>query len=308
MLPCFMQDICQALSEVQQSTPSIDLSTYSVVIYAAEQKGVKLPKPPRLCTMYSAGQKAKVSYYARHHDPRAATRHFSVHHKNVERWMKASVDEMKNPKKRKNKKGQGRKISYPQEIDEKLMAWVMEKREETHISVSTQVLRLKALSLIKPVLPSFKASDGWLRKFLRRHNLVLRARTSIAQLLPADLEAKLVVFRQNLRQIRENGDFPYAFIANMDETLVYFDMVAGKTIDRKGKKSITVCTTKSEKRHITAVLCCTALGHFLPPMIIFKGKTPRAIKGIRTQGGTVVKQQENAWMDAEGMLKWIREI
>ena len=57
----------------------------------------------------------------------------------------------------------------------------------------------------------------------------------------------------------------------MDETPIYFDIVPGKTIERRGKKTVKVRTTGSEERHITVVLAATASGLFLPPVIIFKG-------------------------------------
>lgn len=46
----------------------------------------------------------------------------------------------------------------------------------------------------------------------------------------------------------------------MDETPVYMDTVPSKTVDVKGKKSIKVRTTKSERYCITAALSCTATG------------------------------------------------
>ena len=170
------------------------------------------------------------------------------------------------------------------------------------------MIRLKALSLIKPSLPNFKASDGWLRKFLSRNNLVLRAKTSMAQMLPCDLEEKIDHFRQNVRYIRESGDFPYNLIANMDETPAYFDTVPSKTVDKKGKKSIIVRTTKSEKRHITAVLSCTATGDMLPPMIIFKGTTTRSIASVSDKNGAIIAYQEKGWMNEEIMKQWITTV
>lgn len=108
-----------------------------------------------------------------------------------------------------------------------------------------------------------------------RHSLVLRAHTSISPTLPKDLEAKIAAFHREVRNIRENSDFSYELIANMDETPVFLDLVPSRTVDRKGKKSIRVRTTNSEERHITAALCCTAAGQFLPPFVTFKGKTSR---------------------------------
>ena len=96
-----------------------------------------------------------------------------------------------------------------------LLQWVLERRELNNVPVSCHA---KAMSLIKPVL---QASDGWVRAFLKRHNLVLRAKTSIAQALPGDLENKINEFRKEVKRIRQNGDFPYELIGNnMDETPV----------------------------------------------------------------------------------------
>ena len=154
---------------------------------------------------------------------------------------------------RKHRKGQGRKISYPLDIEGQLVGWILEKREECNVAVSTQMIRLKALSLIKPVLPGFKASDGWLRKFLARNNLVLRAKTSIAQTLPCDLENKVQPFRQRVNYIRQNSDFPYELIANMDETPVYFDMVPSKTVDRSQSQFVPL-----KLKNVVSLLCCPA--------------------------------------------------
>ena len=137
-----------------------------------------------------------------------------------------------------NLKGQGRKISDATEIDEQLLAWLLERRETSHIAVSTQMIHLKAMSLIRPVNPGFKASSGWLTKFMMRLNLVLRSKTNIAQTLPKDLESKIVTFHHKIRSIREESDFPYELIANMDETPIYFDTVPAKTVNRKGAKTV----------------------------------------------------------------------
>ena len=144
----------------------------------------------RINTRYSAAQKKKVAQYARFHGGRAASKHFNIHHKNVQRWLKEELDTVKHPRraKRCNKKGQGRKLSYPAEIDMQLLQWVLELREEKQLPVSSHEIKVKALSLIKPLQPDFKASDGWVKAFMRRHNLVFRAKTSIAQELPKELK------------------------------------------------------------------------------------------------------------------------
>ena len=215
----------------------------------------------RIHKMYSRAHKKKVAYYARHHGIRKAARYYGVQHRNVQRWVKEQVNEIAKPTSTKclNKKGQGRKISYPRELEEKLLAWILEKRDEQFVAVSTQLIRLKALSLIKDTNPDFKASEGWLRKFMWRNNLVLRARTHISQCLPKDLEEKIRLFREEVKKIQENSDYPLQYICNMDETPVFLDMVPNKVIDSKGKKSIRVHSTNSGKKFELLLRCVARL-------------------------------------------------
>ena len=124
-------------------------------------------EPKKISKMYSKGQKKKVADYARFHGVRKAAKKFSVGHSNVVRWQKEEVSRIRNPGKRSHKCGQGRKLTYSKELEDKLVAWILEKRETDCVAISTQVIRCKALALITPVKPSFKASDGWVRKFMK---------------------------------------------------------------------------------------------------------------------------------------------
>ena len=85
----------------------------------------------------------------------------------------------------------------------------------------------------------------------------------------------------------------------MDETPVFFDIVPGQTIDVKGRNAVRVRTTGAGKCCFTVVLSCTANGDILPPMIIFKGKTRRSIKGLKAPEGVIIAHQEKGWMDGE---------
>ncbi len=118
-----------------------------------------------------------------------------------------------------------------------------------------------------------------------------------------------------------------AFIGNMDETPVYFDLVPNKVVDRVGVRSCIVRTTGAEKRHITVALTVTANGEMLPPFIIFKGKRqPRlqvcdavtqqywflfellTIFSMQVPEGVIVRVQQKAWMDKKLMLVYLKEI
>ena len=89
--------------------------------------------------------------------------------------------------------GSGRQLSYPKEVDEEILEWVL-VRQDAHLPVSRTLIRVKARHLVRPHNSDFGASSGWLQKFMIRHGLSLRCKTSISQKLPAQLEHKLECF------------------------------------------------------------------------------------------------------------------
>ena len=223
------------------------------------------------------------------------------------------------------KKGAGRPITYCKEIDDNLIAWVLKQRD-LHLPVGKLELKLKAKALIYPTLPNFKTSSGCIEKFMRRHSLSLRllyqytifmlfnaihytimqhywfmchflscrAKTSIQQKLLAQLEKQLESFMKQVKELRKAHSFSPDMIINMDETLLYFDMPASRTVNKKGERQIRVKSTGAEKRCFTVILACTASGVMLPPMIIFKGKRP--LKKLRVPKGAVVMVQKRGGM------------
>ena len=128
------------------------------------------------------------------------------------------------------------------------LSWILDRRD-LHLPVTVPILCAKGKDLICPDQSDFKASDGWSHKFMRCYNLVLRAKTSLAQKLPGTLEEIIKAFQKQLKRVKEVNSF--GVIGNMDETPLFFDVISGRIIDSKGKKSITVLTTGSEKKHLT---------------------------------------------------------
>ncbi len=134
---------------------------------------------------------------------------------------------------------------------------------------------------------------------MQRHSLVLRARTSMAQELAATLEERIQAFHRQIKRLAEINKFEV--VGNMDETPLYFDVVPGRVLDKKGKKSVVVRTTGNEKRLLTVVLTVLVHGEVLPALAIFKGKKQPELREV----GVFVRAQAKAWMDEAMMLEWI---
>ena len=106
-----------------------------------------------------------------------------------------------------------------------LCHWILEMCD-LHLPVQWKHVQRKAMALIQPTQPGFKASAGWLKKILKRHSHTLCRQTSIQQKLPAQLEGKLSSFLCDIKALKTQHRFPNELIINMDETPVYFDMAA----------------------------------------------------------------------------------
>ena len=159
------------------------------------------------------------------------------------------------------KKGAGWPLTYSMEIDEQLLVWVVENCD-LHLLVTIPRLQAKAMKLIGTEYPDFKASSGWAYKFMHRHSLVLQACTSMAQELPATLEEWIQAFYCQIMRVA--GINKFEVVGNIDETPVYFDVVPGRVLYKKGKRS----GTHHRKSKVTFDCCpycsCRRCGIVIP--------------------------------------------
>ena len=68
----------------------------------------------------------------------------------------------------------------------------------------------------------FKASRGWMAKFLIRYNLVIRKRTHVASNTNVN-EQEIQNFRDRIAELIKQHNYPFAAICNMDETPIFFE-------------------------------------------------------------------------------------
>lgn len=246
---------------------------------------------------YEASFKLKVVKFAEEcQNNRKTAREFDISEKCVRDWRKLA------PKLatlgRTVKACRGRKTLFVAE-ERELKEWLLSLRQNGFI-VTRAAIRMKAKELITD--PTFKASAGWCTRFMRRNELTIRQKTKIAQKLPGDLEDKIASFQRFVIQKRTEFPYPLAQIGNMDETPVFFDLPANRTVDCVGAKTVAIKTTGHERSHFTTVLACMADGTKLPPMVIFKRKT---MPKEKFPSGVVVHVHPKGWMDENGMHIWL---
>lgn len=256
-------------------------------------------------TQYTAKFKLQVVSYAERENNCAASRHFAVSEVCVRRWRQQKALLSGTTKLRKAFRGpkNGR---FP-EIEDDLCAFVNLLRSKAN-PVTAEVLQVKARELARDKgVPrgSFKASRGWIERFMRRKNFSLRRRTTISQKLPADYEHKLVEFQRHVIKLRKQKEYPFGQIGNADETPVYFDMPSASTIAEKGSKTVQIRSCGHEKSRVTVMLAITADGRKLPPYVILKRKT---VPKEDFPKSVIVRAQEKGWMTEELTMDWLKTV
>ena len=89
------------------------------------------------------------------------------------------------------------------------------------------------------VISDFKASRGWLVRFLRRFHFTIHQKSMTGQTLPKDCFVKVANFVNFCKTLHDCYSFPLCNIANMDKTPIWADMPSETTIDLKVKKNDT---------------------------------------------------------------------
>ena len=163
-------------------------------------------------------------------------------------------------------------------------------------------------------------SDGALRKriarFVTSEGFVHRRATHVAQNTRYSEHIISDFVMSVNEQIKMSGYHPKS-VVNIDETNVYFDMPATKTLAVRGSRTVSVVGTGSANR-VTVVLGASLDGRKIPPFIIFKGQrkpTGRVYKevtgNVTSRGfpaNVVMTVQAKAWMDEDVMLEWIERV
>ena len=146
----------------------------------------------------------------------------------------------------------------------------------------------------------FKASNGWLDSFLRRHNIdetMSDERGDVDNSVCEDWIKKLLEICEGY----EPKD-----IFNMDETGVFYRAGTRSTFVVKGSDCVG---GKRSKERITVALTMSMTGEKLKPLVIAKSRQPRCFKGIDSSKLPVhYKFNKKSWMKSSIFEVWIKTV
>ncbi|GBM19435.1 Tigger transposable element-derived protein 4 [Araneus ventricosus] len=156
-----------------------------------------------------------------------------------------------------------------------MLKWIRRIRDRNY-PISGTLMQEKAVEFSKTLgYPDFKASDGWLDKFKKRHSPTQKSICGESADVPEEV---CDCWMQKIPEVLQ--EFSQQNIFNADVTGLFLKCLPTKTLAFKGDKCFG---GKKSKQRITVLLCATMTGEEkLKILVIGKSKSPRCFKGIKS--------------------------
>ena len=122
-------------------------------------------------------------------------------------------------------------------------------------------------------------TKDWGKYLLKRMGMVKRRANTKAKVSVEDFQTLKEQFLLDIKNVVSLDDIPPALIVNWDQTGINCVPVSSWTMESEGSKRVEL-VEKDDKRQITAVFGCSLIGHFLPPQLIYQGKTTRCLTHV----------------------------
>ena len=202
----------------------------------------------------------------------------------------------------------GRPILLSMKEEEELVQFLIEAAAIGYGKSRKDVIGIYVVMMLDHRGIKRAVTTGWWNKFLCSRHPSLAVRTpaslSVARARASTKECMDAYFEHLKRILRETGlsENP-SLLFNMDETGFALDPKHSKTVDARGTKNVlSICS--GSKGQITVVMCVSATGQALPPMVIWRKKTMAPDMATGEIPGTLYGFSDNGWINAHLFHKW----
>ena len=318
-----LPDPAGPLSSVMPSS-SIQVANKAVKRVLDESSSSEASRPSHgQYETFSPTEKASIAKYAREVGVTKAIRKLEKNYpgrqlkeSTVRTWVKRLNIEShheSNVVKLDNKR-RGRPLLLGKDLDEQVKSYIFALHDKGGVINST-IVRAAAIGIIMKTDKRLLKSNGgsidiskhWAQSFMDRLGFVKRRASTKAKVSVEHFEEIKAQFLFDVKSIIEIADIPPDLVINWDHTGLNYVPVSNWTMAPEGSKRVEIVGI-DDKRQITAVFAGTMSGLFLPPQIIYKGKTRKCLPNIDFPESWDITYTSNHWANEATTEEYIVKI
>lgn len=212
----------------------------------------------------------------------------------------------------------GRKPVLPDFLEKELVKHCLEMEKSffglTRRDVCNVAFQLARKNNIPHPFSLLRQSAGkdWLHHFRMRHKNVLSLRrptgTSYARALGFNKE-NVDTFFDLLETLMETHNYSASQVYNVDETgLTIVQTRNPEVFSLRGKRQVGSMTSAERGSLITSVLCISASGNFVPPLLIFPRKNASELLKKGSPPGTIFSFHPSGWIQMDIFTQWFKHF
>ena len=208
----------------------------------------------------------------------------------------------------------GRPFLLGVSMDKELQAYITTLREAGCV-INSAIVMGAAEGIVKKHNSNLLATNGghieinkgWAKGFLNRMGFVKRRASTKAKVNPSDFESYKQQFVFDIQTVMEMEEIPRQLVINWDHTGIQYVPVSSWTMAKEGSKRVEIAGI-NDKRQITAVFANTMSGDFLPPQVIYSGKTRKCLPSVKFPNDWSVTYTQNHWANEVTTEEYIKSI
>ncbi len=150
-------------------------------------------------------------------------------------------------------------------------------------------------------------SKHWVKYLMKRLGLVKRRASTKAKVSLPDFERYKAQFVFDIKAVIEIEEIPCELVINWDQTGIHYVPVSNWTMAKEGSKRVEIAGI-DDKRQITAVFAGTMAGEFLPPQLIYQGKTAKCLPLVEFPSDWHITYTENHWSNEKTMFDYVNKV
>ena len=203
----------------------------------------------------------------------------------------------------------GRPLATGEEVDQQVRHYLTDMRKRGCI-VNTSV----AIAVGEGILLSRGAKSSssvltkdWAKYLFKWMGLVKRKGNTKAKVCVEKFDELKQLFHQDIKSAVVMDEVPAELIINLDQTGLKYVPVSEWTMEQEGAKRVEI-DGKDDKRQITAVFGCSMSGDFLPPQLVYQGKTSKCLPSFTFPSDWSITYTANHWCNEDTMELYINDI